>query len=316
MAQDSMQHQHLPAQRSNKSRMKNISAKDLPSDVGLLPDLFIFPRTNGAAPKFLSKDVWKRIKLELFYLREQAKSIAALWYELRMQRSGDKRIPLSVGNRIPKAVNLHQAMYINLSAGNTSVLDRICCETLAGKLRSQIDRRRISNTDILAPNWVLERYTGPMLIPPTIPVEPRWLRRLLWFQFPLSALWGYLVPGVWAKVVSDRATTIPIGISTLLRQVVVRIRSRQRVYYPKKVMDEGNESWERDLKVQDLTEYVVIQQMIVEGQEADAQWKIWGTVQEADEKGVEKLLSKGWSGTEGEKQKSLSALDRIKATMM
>lgn len=67
----------IPAQESYKSRTKNISEKDIPTDLGLLPDLFIFPRTNGAAPKWFSKDVSKRFKLELFYLREQAKAILA-----------------------------------------------------------------------------------------------------------------------------------------------------------------------------------------------------------------------------------------------
>lgn len=73
--QDAMQ--QMPAQPSQKSRLKSINVKDLPSDIGLLPNLFIFPYTNGAAPQFFSKDAWKRIKLELFYLREQTKSIFA-----------------------------------------------------------------------------------------------------------------------------------------------------------------------------------------------------------------------------------------------
>lgn len=241
----------------------------------------------------------------------------SLWYELRMQRSGDKRIPLSVRDRVPRAVKLHDDMYHNLSAGNLSVLERICCEGLVGKLRNQIERRRRPPASLVSPEWVLERYNGLPAIPPTISVEDRWLRRIFSYQFPLSALWAYLAPGgVWAKVVSDRAVTVPIAAGALLRQVVVRIRSHQRMYYAK-MINEGSGAWQREVKVQDLTEYVVIQKMIVEGREAEVPWKIWGTVQEADEKAVEELLSKGWSGTEGAaKQKTLSALDRIKATMM
>lgn len=69
--------QKVPTQMSYKSRQKNISSKEIPTDLGLLPGLFIFPEANGVAPKWLSKNGFKRLKLELFYLRDQARSFAA-----------------------------------------------------------------------------------------------------------------------------------------------------------------------------------------------------------------------------------------------
>lgn len=235
--------------------------------------------------------------------------------ELRWNRKQKPKIPLSVRSRIPIALELHKGMYTALSAKNTALLSRICCNTLAVKLREQVERRSRSTAATLDPQWTLEKYNGLPGLPPTVQSERGWLRRILWWQFPLSSLWAYLVPGVRTKVVSDRAASVPLGEDTVVRQVVVRIRSRQSLIRlkpsPRSTREstiEGQEQTEK--KIQDLTEYVVIQQLILDGRERP--WMIWGTVQETDEKGVEALLAKGWSGMGEELTGVGSLVDRAK----
>jgi mitochondrial protein MBA1 len=74
------------------------------------------------------------------------------------------------------------------------------------------------------------------------------------------------------RVVSDRATQIPELPNSGIRQVVVRITSRQStgtVTIPKR----ATESLLK-VKEQNCTEYIVLQKLMWSGEEDD--WRIWG----------------------------------------
>ena len=112
-------------------------------------------------------------------------------------------------------------------------------------------------------------------------ITNRWVRWLL--PLPLRWAWSGLLP-ICAEVVSDRAVPVPdVGRDFLLRQVVVKINSTQLLEEAAGVA-----------KVQDLTEYVVIQRTLLEGRWRP--WQIWGTTRESTKEEVEKFLLKGLSG--------------------
>lgn len=79
------------------------------------------------------------------------------------------------------------------------------------------------------------------------------------------------------RVVSDRATEIPEIPDSGIRQVVVRITSRQTTV-TEPILDEreSKQAVQEDPKVktQDCTEYLVIQKMLWMGDEQD--WRVWG----------------------------------------
>lgn len=77
------------------------------------------------------------------------------------------------------------------------------------------------------------------------------------------------------RVLSDRATLIPEVPDSAIRQIVLRIKSQQSSL---KISKEGTDNLEQAVfsvpKVQDCTEYVVIQKVRIAGKEKD--WEIWG----------------------------------------
>ena len=87
-----------------------------------------------------------------------------------------------------------------------------------------------------------------------------------------------VLPHITTRVVSNRVTRLPRD-SSILRQIVVRIRSLQRIQRREllevghNVMAKGTKDWE------EMNEYLVLQRRIVDGQLG--QWKIWGTVEES-----------------------------------
>ena len=77
------------------------------------------------------------------------------------------------------------------------------------------------------------------------------------------------------RVLSDRATLIPEVPDSAIRQIVLRIKSQQCSLKRSK---EGTDNLEKAVfsvpKVQDCTEYMVIQKVRIAGKEKD--WEIWG----------------------------------------
>src|SRR5204862_3707124 len=97
-----------------------------------------------------------------------------------------------------------------------------------------------------------------------------------------------------AQVVSDRAVALPNAKGLGIRQTVVRIRSRQSTRKPitsssseasyTKMRDNSSNATTAD-KLQDCTEYVVLQRFMVKGD--GGEWKIWGLAEETTPKQVD-----------------------------
>lgn len=128
-------------------------------------------------------------------------------------------------------------------------LRKICCTGLANSLSSRINSRA-RNEKV---TWTLDKYN----------------------RTPGTFLTGL-------RVVSDRATQIPELPNSGVRQVVVRITSRQStgkvLAPPSKHKGQGHKSSvpaeAPAPKQQDCTEYVVIQKMRWTGEEEP--WRVWG----------------------------------------
>ena len=82
------------------------------------------------------------------------------------------------------------------------------------------------------------------------------------------------------KVMSNRALALPLGEGAALRQAVVRIRSRQTL---EKLKPDGQAVQDTG-EPRDVTEYVVVQRMMLKGKEEA--WMVWGTMEESDWKEV------------------------------
>ncbi|KAL9108733.1 MAG: hypothetical protein Q9227_006529 [Pyrenula ochraceoflavens] len=197
-------------------------------------------------------------------------------------------------------------MYAALASGDSAALGRMCCDGLAKNLRNLVARR----TGSVQRNWELVKYNGfdslpwPKSIDPNERVTalssqtgdwakgPRWLEWMkeMIMPLPARALWNGLMP-LRNQVISDRVMSVPgLGREYMIRQVVVRIRSSQRLSGPTAdgVAMEG-------ARLKDLDEYVMIQRILMEGKWEP--WMIWGTMQEADRASVDSFLSRGWTGT-------------------
>ena len=126
-----------------------------------------------------------------------------------------------------------------------------CSPGLANDLARRIRRR--SPTEVV--NWRLEKYN----------------------RDPSTFFMG-------ARVLSDRATTIPDLPDSYIRQIVLRIKSQQSTFKMSK--DETEELSKKGVveiplsvtspKIQDCTEYLVIQKVRIGGRDRD--WEIWGFV--------------------------------------
>lgn len=104
------------------------------------------------------------------------------------------------------------------------------------------------------------------------------------------------MPGTQAKIVSDRIVPFPLTKNAYIRQCIVRIKSLQE-------LDLGDGSPPTHA---DLTEYLVMQQLKLEGQQPV--WKIWGTTKPASKKEVEELIKEGLKGED-----RISLMDRLTA---
>lgn len=142
-------------------------------------------------------------------------------------------------------------------SGNIPEIKRICCEKLAQKLTNQIQNRRANE-------------------------------RIVW------KLVGRKFSGV--RVMADRAVKIPDMSNSGIRQMVVRLGSRQSMT----TLVGGREV--APAKELDCVEYVVIQQLIWHGKHAD--WQIWGTTQATDMKTL---------NTDPAFAPGLTALERLEA---
>lgn len=176
------------------------------------------------------------------------------------------------------ALDLHNRFYTSLASGDFQSLRQIVCSGLAAKSKAQITHRVEGNAP--PQSWKIIRYTSF--------IRPPFFLRL--FPWPLTSL----IPGSHAKIVSDRVAPFPFG-DIFIRQCVVRIRSLQ-------ALDRGDGTPPSQAK---LTEYLVIQQMRIEGQTPT--WKIWGTTKATSKEAMERLV-----GGDAKGGSKYTLLDRLK----
>ncbi|KAI5290217.1 hypothetical protein KEM52_000530 [Ascosphaera acerosa] len=147
--------------------------------------------------------------------------------------------------------NAMMEMYTAFANADKKTLERICC---AG-LRNDFNKR-ISKRPSAAPyTWTLHGY----------------------ISFPRSLAVGG------GTIVSDRATIVPMIKKSAIRQVVVRIQSRQSLEKPARGAGAATAAATAaaDKKIQDCVEYLVLQKCMFKGVE-DAEWKVWGLASETD----------------------------------
>lgn len=129
--------------------------------------------------------------------------------------------------------------------GDVHTLRKICCTGLANSLSSRIAKRP-SNEKV---TWSLDRY----------------------IRSPSTYFTGI-------RIMSDRATQIPELPNSGVRQVVVRITSRQSTGTIPVALKRGSGEAEPTgpvkTKTQNCTEYIVLQRIMWTGEEDE--WRIWG----------------------------------------
>lgn len=170
------------------------------------------------------------------------------------------RRPLFLRERYAAIRRLHTDLYRAIAEAKTEVIDQITCSGLRRQLTVRLDQRRSAG----APNEKFDiQYTGAVLPD----------RRGMWI--PNLILW----PGNSVVVVSDRQAPLPFGGQDAnLRQVIARVRSKQTL---RKEAQYGKPA---ETKTEQKTEYVVIQKMMIDGEEDE--WKIWGTTEPTSEREI------------------------------
>ncbi|KAL2219136.1 hypothetical protein M432DRAFT_545617 [Thermoascus aurantiacus ATCC 26904] len=229
-----------PPQPSKKILASRELARTAPTqDFGLLPGTFIRPLWRDM-PSFFEQPR-QRLHLEWLSLKTAVQNFLGI---LAYSKFFNKGLPLRLRERRKAARALHQRMYTAFAAGDINTIRKICCPGLAKSLSTRIANRpgheRIT--------WTLEKY----------------------LRTPATYFTG-------VRVLSDRATVLPELPDSGVRQVVVRITSRQStstISSPAKRGSESATSESTTVKQQDCTEYVVLQKLRLMGEEDE--WRIWG----------------------------------------
>ncbi|KAK2743396.1 hypothetical protein FQN57_004861 [Myotisia sp. PD_48] len=253
----------IPTEMSMKNRMNDAMSganRDaIPDDIGLLPGTFVRP-VWGNLPSLFSEPR-RRWQMEWMTIKMNVQNFISL---LAYCKYLNKKVPLRLRERKQKAKDLHQDMYKAFANGNLTSLQSICCAGLSQTFASRISRRSPNSPN---PIWTLHQY----------------------LKFPRSLTLNG------AKVLSDRAAALPGASGLGIRQVVVRIQSRQSLVSPLPAPDVTARSTTQaqatieqkrseDIEIQqrekqkDCTEYVVLQRFMFGGVEGD--WKVWGLVEE------------------------------------
>ncbi|KAK2758068.1 hypothetical protein FQN54_004475 [Arachnomyces sp. PD_36] len=246
----------VPAQQSNRSRMKTMTAKDIPSDIGLLPGTFIRPTGDNMPSIF--QEPSDRLRMEWLYWKTKVLNFIGL---VAYAKFMNKKVPLLFRERKPAALDLHKKMYTAFAEADHATLHSICCDGL-----KQDFSRRIHNRSSKPLTWTLHKY---------------------YRSPPLFST---------AQIMSDRATSLPGVTGAGLRQVVVRIRSRQSTV--KHVAGETEAEVEAGaaLKQKDCVENVVIQKQMFGGKQGE--WKVWGVAEDTTADDLDGPHFKGLSMTD------------------
>ncbi|RMJ21176.1 hypothetical protein PHISP_07951 [Aspergillus sp. HF37] len=208
--------------------------------MGLLLGTFIRP-VWSAMPSML-KQPKERLQMEWLWVKESLKNLAMgikyHWFDFKDSSFGFRE-------RRQIARSLHEKMYTAFARGDINTLKKICCTGLVNDLAARIQQRRKDEKII----WTLDKY----------------------HRGPSTYFTG-------VRIMADRAAAIPEVPGTGIRQVVVRITSRQSKGRTKQPSTKGSpaESENSPTATQDCTEHIVLQRQRVFGQEEP--WRIWGHV--------------------------------------
>ncbi|KAJ5124745.1 uncharacterized protein N7515_008570 [Penicillium bovifimosum] len=226
------------AQPSFKTKTKGMKPNEFPNDIGLMPGTFIRPLWRDMPSIFLApRDRWH---MEWTWLKSWFGNYASvLAYCIK-----DAKLPLGFLKRRKAAAEYQQNMYKAFAEGDIARIRAICCDGIANKLIKEIERRPKD-----------EKVT--------------W-KRLKLLRKPSTNFTGI-------RVISDRASTIPDIPKSGVRQIVVRITSRQSTTTTK-IQKAGAQVEESVVlaKEQDCVEHVMLQHLRWNNQ--DKGWRIWGTV--------------------------------------
>lgn len=199
-------------------------------------------------------------------------------------------IPVHFTSRIRDALTLHKQLYTAIATGDKKWLRDNCCSGLADKTCNSIDRRPTTNagSQPVPQQWELVSYGGLL----GISWVPYW---------PLCSF----LPGTSYKVLSDQVGQLPTAPDMLMRQLVVRIKSKQRY----NLQDGKGE------QTKPMTEYIVLQKMIAQGDDAD--WKVWGTVTPTTLKDIKDIIVENRAeGTLADRLKALVPTNMGSGPMM
>ncbi|PWY79421.1 hypothetical protein BO94DRAFT_626330 [Aspergillus sclerotioniger CBS 115572] len=222
-----------PAQPSMRTRGRDMARADLPQDIGLLPGTFIRPLWRDMPSIFHQPS--ERLHMEWLWVKSAFQNFVAL---LAYSKWINKGLPLRLKERRQVALDLHKTMYSAFAAGDSATLRKVCCSGLANQLSGRISSRPRGEKV----TWNLEKY----------------------IKSPATFFTG-------VRVLADRATQIPELPDSGVRQVVLRITSRQS---KGKVSPGDSTEVANNAKQQDCTEYLVIQKLRWVGEEGE--WRVWG----------------------------------------
>ncbi|RAL10551.1 uncharacterized protein BO97DRAFT_372271 [Aspergillus homomorphus CBS 101889] len=229
-----------PPQPSTRTKTRGMARTELPQDFGILPGTYIRPLWKDMPSIF--KQPQERLRLEWLWMKTGFQNFLGV---LAYCRYFNKGLPLELKERRQIAQQYHQRMYSAFAAGDTNTINKICCTGLAKDLNKRIAARP-KNEKV---TWSLDKY----------------------IRNP-STFW------TGARVVSDRATQIPELPDSGVRQVVVRITSKQstgKYTEPANGKTAKNSTAvAQDAKQRDCTEYLVLQKLRWTGE--DTEWRVWG----------------------------------------
>ncbi|PGH09510.1 hypothetical protein GX51_00615 [Blastomyces parvus] len=261
------------AQMSSKNQMREAlrlkKEGALPDDVGLLPGTFVRPlwRNMPSIFRYPKERLWMEwgmvstkyiLYFDLQDVIQLTSSPGAIVPAFKPPQSSvlayckflnrKNKLPLHLRERKRAALDLYKTVYTAFAAADTATLQNICCSGLLNQFLKRIAKRPPQAKKLV---WTLHKF----------------------IKFPFSTtLTG-------ARVVTDRAAQVGYGIG--IRQVVVRIQSRQSLARPESP-DNANSTQPQAAagvaKNQISTEYIVLQKMMVSGKEED--WRVWGFTNE------------------------------------
>ncbi|KAJ5594461.1 uncharacterized protein N7459_000669 [Penicillium hispanicum] len=230
------------SQPAMKTRAKDLLQGQMPNDIGLLPGTFVRPAWKDMPSIF--QNPGDRFQMEWTSLKSRFQNFMSLCLYFWPERWFPLR-PQDLRERRSRARLLYKDMYTALASGDIPGVRRLCCDGLARKLVNQIESRP-RNEQV---TWNLVN----------------------WIRAPNTYFTG-------VRVVSDRATKIPEVPNSGIRQIILRVTSRQSMSKSKTLTSRGKSASQEVAKttpkVQDCDEFLVIQQLI--WNDKDSGWRVWG----------------------------------------